>query len=96
MTILSNRAARYGTFHYTNEGRTSWFEFARAIYQEARARGIVNDGVQLVPITTAEYPTKAERPRNSCLSKEKIKRDFGLSIREWREALVDYIQEKAG
>ena len=94
--ILRHSGNRYGTFHYTNEGRTSWFELAKAIYQEALSRGVAKAGVELVPIATTEYPTKAVRPRNSCLSKEKIKREFGISIRGWREALVDYLQEKAG
>lgn len=96
VAILSRGGNPFGTFHYSNEGRTSWFEFAKAIYQEALARGIANDGVRLVPIHTSEYPTKAQRPRNSCLAKEKIRRELGIAIRGWREALVDYLQEKAG
>jgi dTDP-4-dehydrorhamnose reductase len=96
VAILRHSGNRCGTFHYTNEGRTSWFDFAKAIYQEALSRGIANDGVELVPIATTEYPTKAVRPRNSCLAKEKITREFGISIRGWREALIGYLQEKAG
>jgi dTDP-4-dehydrorhamnose reductase len=96
IAILGHGGDHYGTFHFTNAGSATWFEFASAIYEEALSRGLSKQGIRLVPVATTDFPTKAVRPRNSCLSKEKIKREFDLSIRNWREALVAYLQEKAG
>ena len=93
---LLQKSLPYGTFHFTNEGKTTWFEFAEAIYKEARIRGIAPGGVRLLPVTTEEYPTQAHRPRNSCLSKEKIKAELGISIRHWSEALRDYLGRRTG
>lgn len=81
----------YGVYHYTNEGRTNWHAFAVEIYERARARGLVDKPVDIVPIPSGEYPTKAKRPMNSLLSKEKIKRTFGLRVREWEEALDEFL-----
>ena len=47
--------------------------------------------VEIQPIRTENYPTAARRPRYSVLSKEKIKREFNLKIREWDEALEDFL-----
>lgn len=90
--IIEKRADRYGIFHFTNEGRTNWYEFAKEIHQLARERGIVQKEVNIVPIPTEQYPTRAVRPRNSLLSKEKIKRELGVECREWKIALEEYIK----
>jgi dTDP-4-dehydrorhamnose reductase len=83
----------FGIYHFTNEGKTNWFAFAEAIYQLAKSHGIIKKEVELQPITTADYPTKAVRPKNSHLSKEKIKSGFSLQVRDWLVALEDYFKE---
>ncbi|MCE5281672.1 MAG: dTDP-4-dehydrorhamnose reductase, partial [Deltaproteobacteria bacterium] len=85
--ILTRNAVPYGTYHYTNEGRTNWFEFASRIMESARRYRLIDREVRILPIGTDEYPTKVHRPANSYLSKEKIKRDLAISIRSWQEAL---------
>lgn len=90
--IAASKENRPGIYHFTNEGRTNWYEFACAIYELARAYGLVNKDVSIRPIATEEYPTKAARPKNSYLSKEKIKAAFGLEIRDWRAALDEFIR----
>jgi dTDP-4-dehydrorhamnose reductase len=85
--ILKRETIPYGTYHYTNEGRTNWFEFASRIMESARRHRLIDREVRILQIRTDEYPTKAHRPGNSCLSKEKIKRDLAISIRSWQEAL---------
>ncbi|HOT45135.1 MAG TPA: dTDP-4-dehydrorhamnose reductase [Spirochaetota bacterium] len=89
--IVEDRSARYGIYHYTNEGKTTWHEFATEICVLARKHGLVDRDVRVVPITTAEYPTKARRPMNAYLSKEKIIRELGVQCRDWRAALADCI-----
>ena len=96
VALVSRQDHRYGTYHFTNEGRTSWYDFARAIYEEALLLGRLDRKVGIVPITTEEYPTKARRPRSSCLSKEKIKRELAIPLRGWREALRSYLEIKTG
>lgn len=73
--------------HYTNEGVCSWYDFATAIIEEAKL------DCRIEPIETWQYPTKAKRPAYSVLNKAGIKKDYGLTIRHWREALKDCIRE---
>jgi dTDP-4-dehydrorhamnose reductase len=95
LDIVERRVIPYGIYHYTNEGRTNWYEFAAEIYRQAREHGLARPGVELVPVGSAEYPTRARRPRNSFLSKEKIRNTFGVAIRDWRDALRSYFDEGA-
>lgn len=96
LVMVDSRPTLYGTYHFTNEGRTNWYGFAREIYRGAVERGIARPGVGLVPVTTAGYPTRARRPRNSLLSKEKIRTTFGIAARDWRDALRSFFDEGAG
>jgi len=91
--IVAEGRNEYGIYHFANEGRTNWYAFAREIYEQAHRRGLVNNEVEIMPIATEEYPTRAKRPRNSYLSKEKVKRVFGVKIRSWQEALQEYLDE---
>ena len=95
LAVAASERMQPGIYHFANEGRTNWYEFACAIYERARAYGLVKKNVTIHPIATEEYPTKAARPKNSYLSKEKIKAAFGLEIRDWRAALDDYIRALA-
>ncbi|SCY85518.1 dTDP-4-dehydrorhamnose reductase [Flavobacterium caeni] len=72
---------RFGTYHFSNEGQCSWYEFARAIVDAYKSP------VSILPIKTSQYPTKAKRPQYSVLDKSKIKRTFGLAISSWQESL---------
>jgi dTDP-4-dehydrorhamnose reductase len=93
LKIVENNFKKYGIYHFTNEGMTSWYEFARTIYKKAKRLGLIKDNkkVEIQPIKTEDYPTKALRPRYSVLSKEKIKNEFDLQIRDWDEALDDFL-----
>jgi dTDP-4-dehydrorhamnose reductase len=70
-------------YHYSNEGCTSWYDFAKAIFELSNVACNVN------PITTDQYPTAATRPLYSLLNKSKIKNDFNLSIPYWRDSLKE-------
>jgi dTDP-4-dehydrorhamnose reductase len=93
LKIVENDFKKYGIYHFTNEGMTSWYEFAWTIYKKAKRLGLIEDNkkVEIQPVKTEDYPTKALRPRYSVLSKEKIKNEFGLQIRDWDEALDDFL-----
>ena len=68
-------------YHYSNEGVTSWYDFAVAIMEESGLPCCVR------PIESADYPTRAARPSYSVLNKAKIKKAFGLSFPHWRDSL---------
>ncbi|NJL76495.1 MAG: dTDP-4-dehydrorhamnose reductase [Saprospiraceae bacterium] len=76
-------AAFTGIYHYSNEGVTSWYDFARAILQWADMH------IPIFPIETKEYPTPAQRPPFSVLNKSKIKTTFGLTIPHWQDSLTE-------
>ena len=68
-------------YHYSNEGVTSWYDFATAIME----LGSLDCKVR--PIETKDYPTPAKRPHFSVLNKSKIKKDFNIEIPYWRDSL---------
>ncbi|RZK40519.1 MAG: dTDP-4-dehydrorhamnose reductase [Pedobacter sp.] len=84
--ILSDSKA-YGMYHYSNEGVTSWFDFAKAIFD------ISETDVKANPIPGSAYPTKAIRPAFSVMDKSKIKNTFGISIPYWRDSLIQCISK---
>jgi dTDP-4-dehydrorhamnose reductase len=84
--IEKNESANWGTYHFCGDGKTSWHGFATAIFEIARQyeKFAVKN---IVPISTAEYPTPVKRPANSVLDCTKIERNFGIQPRPWRESL---------
>lgn len=81
---------RYGVYHATNEGTCAWSEFAEAIFALADKRVAVH------PIPTSAYPTKAARPLNSRLSKERLHSNGFQALPEWKDALARYLKEITG
>ncbi|MEM9820671.1 MAG: dTDP-4-dehydrorhamnose reductase [Bacteroidota bacterium] len=75
------RSKMAGIFHYSNEGVTSWYDFAIAIMR------IENIDCQVFPIETTAYPTPASRPPFSLLNKAKIRQTFELKIPHWEQSL---------
>lgn len=93
LQILKQNNNQFGIYHFSNEGKTSWFLFARKIYELASQKKILKSSVMINETTTENYPTKAKRPQYSYLSKEKIKNTFSLDIRFWEDALDDFLNE---
>ena len=80
---------KYGYYHATNEGGfISWYDFTKEIYRQA---GLTT---KVLPVTTEEYGlSKARRPRNSRLSKEKLRTQGFEPLPDWKDALNRYLQE---
>jgi len=74
-----------GLYHYSNEGRISWYEFALAIRED------IGSTCEVHPIPTTQFPTPAKRPRFSLLDKSLIRLTYHLTIPEWRPSLVTCI-----
>lgn len=77
---LTHKQAPFGVYHLTNGGTATWAEFAAEIFKQMQML------VSVVPVSTAEYPTKAQRPQWSILKNTKLP-----LLRNWQESLKDYI-----
>ncbi|XGV97024.1 MAG: dTDP-4-dehydrorhamnose reductase [Leptolyngbya sp. BL-A-14] len=82
-----------GTYHYTNSGVCSWYDFAVAIFEEAEQLGFPLKIQRVVPITTPEYPTPAKRPAYSVLSLKKVSTLLGTHPPYWRTSLRKMLAE---
>lgn len=85
LEIITTNVDSYGIYHYSNEGVASWYDFAQAIFEEAKI------DVKLIPIKTEKYPTPAMRPSYSVLDKSKIKEKINVQIPYWRDSLKNVI-----
>jgi dTDP-4-dehydrorhamnose reductase len=86
LTIIETQSTAYGIYHYSNEGVTSWYDFATAIFELSHTE------VKTTPIRTAEYPTKATRPAYSVMDKTKAKTALGVAIPHWRTSLATCLE----
>jgi dTDP-4-dehydrorhamnose reductase len=84
-----------GIYHYTNSGAASWYDFAQAIFEEAKILGFPLQIQQVIPITTPEYPTPATRPAYSVLACQKISTLLGTYPPHWRQSLRVILKEMA-
>lgn len=82
-----------GIYSYTNSGVASWYDFAVAIFEEAKLLGWDLQIQRVVPITTPEYPTPASRPAYSVLSWTKIAAVLGTYPPHWRQGLRKMLAE---
>lgn len=80
-TILRHDRWVPGIYHFTDEGVASWYDFSKAIFE------LAGKNVEVTPVPSSEYPTPAKRPFYSVLSKNKIKKTFGMEIPYWRDSL---------
>ena len=83
-----------GTFHATDAGVASWYDFAVAIHEEALALGLLTTPVTVKPIRTSDYPTPAQRPAYSVLDKSSTWALTGIP-NHWRVELRACLQELA-
>lgn len=82
-----------GIYHFTNSGVTSWYDFAVAIFEEAKSLGVPLKIQRVVPITTPEYPTPAQRPAYSVLANQKIQSLLQSPAPQWRQSLRQMLSE---
>ncbi len=75
-----------GVYHYSNTGSCSWYEFALRIKE---LKGL---DLEIVPVTSDQYPLPAKRPPFSVLDKEKITKHFSISIPDWADSLEKCLQ----
>ena len=81
---------KYGIYHGTNENFCSWAEFAAEIMKLGGKKTVIN------PVPSSEYPTKAERPHNSRLSKKCLDEAGIKRLPTWQDALKRFLKEMSG
>ena len=88
VTIIKTGNARYGVYHFSNQGEATWYDFAKAIF---KATGEI-DTVNLAK--TEHYATFAKRPAYSVLNCNKLKDSLGITYRNWEDSLKQIINSK--
>lgn len=78
----------YGIYHASNTGSCSWYEFAKAIFEES---GLTQ--IKVNPITTAEFPRPADRPAYSVLDHMGIRLNGLRDLPYWRDSLITFLRE---
>ncbi len=84
---------KYGRYHATNEGICSWYEFTCEIMKQASEYYPEYANVEVTPVSSDAYPTKAKRPSNSRMSKEKLDKNGFNRLPTWQDALRRYLKE---
>ncbi|MBQ3584097.1 MAG: dTDP-4-dehydrorhamnose reductase [Lachnospiraceae bacterium] len=78
---------KYGIYHATNEGFCTWYDFAVEIFKQAGME------VKVLPVSSEEYKSKAKRPHNSRMNKDKLEKNGFDRLPAWQDALVRYLKE---
>ena len=95
-TILQRPIQETGLWHLTSTGGTSWHGFAEAIVERAQAMDLLAKRPAVVPIRTADFPTRAARPAYSCLDTSRLVEDFGCTeLPSWQQGLEKVLTEIA-
>ncbi|WPF90192.1 dTDP-4-dehydrorhamnose reductase [Cyanobacterium aponinum AL20118] len=92
--IEQNKGEKYrqDIYHFTNLGVCSWYDFAVNIFRQARKLNYPLKVKEIIPISTAEYPTPAQRPAYSVLNTRKIRNNYNINGDYWLESLERYFQ----
>ena len=83
--MINTNTERYGSYHFSNNGVATWYDFAQAIVEYAEMQ------CDVIPIKTDDYATHAKRPEYSVLDKGKVDTVFKFQIPDWRDSLKECI-----
>ena len=83
--IASNKFKNHKIYNFSNEGYTNWYDFTKKIFELKRIN------CKVFPVDSNKYITKATRPKYSITDKSRIKDIFNINIRNWDEALEEFI-----
>lgn len=86
LLLAMSESEEYGVYHASNEGVCSWYDFACEIFK------IANKEVKVVPVSSDQYPSKAKRPSNSRMSKEKLTANGFEKLPNWKDSIAKYIK----
>lgn len=86
-TMLALNIPETGLYHLTSNGSTTWYGFAQRIFSQAQRIGLLENKPELIPISTKDYPTDAERPKYSVLNCQKFEGTFNVKLPHWQTTL---------
>ena len=90
--IIKKDNVPYGTYHCTDLGEITWWDFTNEIKKQGIESGlIINRDCVVNPCTTSEYPTPAKRPAYSVLCKDKIQKALGITLPDWKQSLKKFL-----
>ena len=90
---MADSACDAGTYHWTDGGQCSWYEFACAIHDEALELGCLDKAIAIRPIPSSEYPVPARRPSYSALDCSSTMAEFDVVQTPWRDNLRKMLEE---
>ena len=82
----------WGTYHFTGTPKTTWFDFGNNIFKQAEKLNLLKKQIKTKPVTTQQYPTKAQRPINSQLDMQLTESQLSISPPSWEADLNDVLQ----
>lgn len=84
-----------GLYHLAAAGETTWYRYARFVLEQAQAAGVQLkvEPANVGAITTAAYPTPAQRPGNSRLNTQKLQNAFSLRLPQWQDGVARMLKE---
>jgi dTDP-4-dehydrorhamnose reductase len=88
LKIINSKNTNFGLYHYSNEGQTSWYGFAKAIFESCK------NPVRVTPISSSQYPTAATRPKHSVLDTARAKKVFNSIPYKWEISLKKAIENR--
>jgi dTDP-4-dehydrorhamnose reductase len=91
--IIAAKPEVTGTYHWTDAGVASWYDFALAIQELGLEKGLLSNAIPVLPIPTSAYPTPAKRPAFSVIDKSSAEEVSGLNTTHWRKQLSSMMDE---
>jgi len=88
---VTNNNFKSGIYNLAGKNPISYYQIACKIIEKLRDKNIPIKNRKIIPVSSGEFPVKAQRPRNGALNVNKIEQDFGLKIRNWEESLNQII-----
>jgi len=85
--FMKEETITYGLYHYSGLPHVTWSDFAREIFNKAKDKKVLVDVPQVIDIATTDYPTPAQRPKNSKLNTKRITQEFDIQASDWQIAL---------
>jgi dTDP-4-dehydrorhamnose reductase len=94
--LVQKESNKFGIYHYSDEGKISWYDFAVKIKELLMERefDFHNSNLEIHPVTSNKYPTIAHRPKYSLLDKSKVKSELAFQLLPWEENLEKYIEKE--
>ena len=91
-TMLALNIPETGVYHLTAAGHTTWYGFAKHIFNQALRTGLLDSKPKLIPVSSEQFPTAASRPQYSVLDCQKFAGTFNVKLPHWQTTLQHCMQ----